>query len=80
MAKIRCHEMYMVNSDHPSGAYAWHVSRVWWMPWRYNLYIVFLDTRGANGYIADARDEVYPFLTKDGLKGTLKIFELLKED
>jgi hypothetical protein len=50
------------------------------MPWRYNLYIVFLDTRGANGYIADAHDDVYPFLTKDGLKGTLKIFELLKED
>ena len=68
--KIKCGDMYMVTLDHPSQLYAWSVSRVWWMPWRYNLHLLRLYST----------DEVHRNLTLDGVKGTLKLIELWKEN
>jgi alpha-tubulin suppressor-like RCC1 family protein len=80
MGKIRCGDMYMVSFEHPSKLYAWSVYRVWWMPWRYNLRFYYMSNVRVDG-LCDVNDEVVAKrLTKDGLKGTLKIFELLKED
>ena len=79
MAKIRSGDMYMVRLDHPSNVYAWSVSRVWWMPWRYNLRLYYMTgTTVFSKY--DLIEETYGYLTLDGVKGTLKLFELLKED
>jgi alpha-tubulin suppressor-like RCC1 family protein len=80
MAKIRCGLMYMVRLDHPSNVYGWAVTRVWWMPWRYNLHLHYMGHRGDNGYLADVHEDVYRNLTLDGVKGMLKLFELWKED
>ena len=76
--KIKCGDMYMVPPDHPSQLYAWSVSRVWWKPWRYNLRFYYMSNVRING-VADLDDEVHRNLTFDGLKGTLKLFELWKE-
>lgn len=61
----------MVWLDHPSEIYAWSVSRVWWMPWRYNLHFHYVGK--------PVSQETYGYLSLDGVKGTLKLFELWKE-
>ena len=77
--KIKCGDMYMVRLDHPSSLYAWSVSRVWWMPWRYNLRFYYMPFDVVRDKF-DLSEEVHRNLTLDGVKGTLKLFELLKED
>lgn len=66
--EIRCGDMYIVPLDHPSGLYAWSVSRVWWKPWRYTLRFYYLTS-----------EKVHRNLTLDGLVGTLKLCELWKD-
>jgi hypothetical protein len=81
--KIKCGDMYMVAlRDHSSGLYAWSVSRVWWIPWRYNLRFHFVGdlkpTKG--GWVRLGAEEVHRNLPFDGVKGRLKLFGLWKED
>ena len=71
--------MYMVRLDHPSNVYAFSVSRVWWMPWRYNLRFYYMPFDVVRDKF-DLSEEVHRNLTLDGVKGTLKLFELWKED
>ena len=66
--KIKCGDMFMADTD--SKLYAWFVERVWYMPWRYNLHLVYIGKD----------DEVCRNLNLDGVKGTLKLFDLWEED
>ena len=61
--------MYMVRLDHPSKLYGWSVHRIWWKPWRYNLCFY---------YIREHDPKVFKNLSLDGVKGTLKLFDLWK--
>lgn len=76
--KVKCGDMYMVSLDHPSNLYGWSVSRVWWRPWRYNLYLFYMEATPVFSKY-DLRDKVLKNLTKDGLVGTLKLMELWKD-
>ena len=76
--KIKSGYMYMVALDHPSELYGWSVHRIWWKPWRYNLRFYYMGNTRVNG-LMDLRDEVFKNLSLDGVKGTLKLFDLWKE-
>lgn len=71
MSKIRSGDMYMVAFDHPSKLYGWSVHRIWWKPWRYNVRFYYIRNW--------APEVVFENLSLDGVKGTLKLFELWKE-
>jgi alpha-tubulin suppressor-like RCC1 family protein len=78
MAKIKCGDMYMVPLDHPSELYAWSISRVWWMPWRYKLRVYYMPFDTVRDKY-DLIEETYGYLSLDGVKGMLELFELWKD-
>jgi len=68
---VRCGDVYMVQLIHPSDLYGWWVSRVWYMPWRYNLHLM---------YIRGHKDVVTKRLTKVSLVGMLRLLDLIERE
>ena len=60
---MRTHEMYLAPLNDPH--YAYFVTRMWWKPWRYNVWVQPLT---------ESAHIVATNFTRDQAKGLLKFF------